>query len=197
MNRLPQPRSAAVFALAALVAMLQQSEAATFSDEVSRLATPLVDASRLNPNRAVGLVVVVVTRHGIQVFDFGANRAGEATAPDGDTYFQIGSVSKSLTGLLLASTIEGSAGTLNAGDGVNAHLAPDPRAPDFQRQPVMLGHLAKHYGSLPDMPNNLTGPPTSPAQNDSRTQLATYLSTLTLGTTIAMSPPTGFVRLRH
>lgn len=164
----------------AFLALLARAEAATFAEEVTRLATPLVDASGLTPTRSVGLVVMVVTDQGTQTFGFGASSAGGATPPHGDTFFQVGSISKTFTGLLLASQIESSGGTLLPSTPVNALLAPDLRMPGFGTQPVTVAQLATHYGGLPAFPNNMTGPAFYPAQGYTRTQLATYLSSFTL-----------------
>ncbi|MFN7563067.1 MAG: serine hydrolase domain-containing protein, partial [Prosthecobacter sp.] len=147
---------------------------------MARLATPQVDASGLTPTRSVGLVVMVVTDQGTRTFGFGARSAGGATPPDGDTFFQVGSLSKTFTGLLLASQIESSGGTLLPSTPVNALLAPDLRMPGFGTQPVTVAQLATHYGGLPAFPNNMTGPAFYPAQGYTRTQLATYLSGFTL-----------------
>jgi CubicO group peptidase (beta-lactamase class C family) len=175
--------------------LLPRAEAATFAEEVARLATPLVDASGLTPTRSVGLVVMVVTNQGTRTFGFGARSAGGATPPDGDTFFQVGSISKTFTGLLLAAQIESSGGTLLPSTPVNALLAPDLRMPGFGTQPVTVAQLATHYGGLPAFPNNMTGPAFYPAQGYTRAQLASYLSSFTLsappGTTYEYSN-TGF-----
>lgn len=167
-------------AFAALPVLLPHAEAATFAEEVARLATPLVDASGLTATRSVGLVVMVVTDQGTQTFGFGARNTGGATPPDGDTFFHIGSISKTFTGLMLAAQIESSGGTLLAGTPVNALLAPDLRMPGFGTQPVTVAQLATHYGGLPAFPTNMTGPMFYPAQGYTRAQLATYLSGFTL-----------------
>ena len=167
-------------AVGALLALLPRAEAATFAEEVARLATPLVDASGLTPTRSVGLVVMVVTNQGRRTFGFGARSAGGATPPDGDTFFQVGSISKTFTGLLLAAQIESSGGTLLPSTPVNALLAPDLRMPGFGNQPVTVAQLATHYGGLPAFPNNMTGPAFYPAQGYTRAQLASYLSGFTL-----------------
>lgn len=164
----------------AFLASLPRAEAATFADEVARLAGPLVDASGLTPARSVGLVIVVVTDRGTQNFGFGARSAGGTTPPDGDTFFQIGSISKTFTGLLLAAQIESSGGALLPSTPVNALLAPDLRMPSFGTQSVTVAQLATHYSGLPAFPNNMTGPSFYPAQGYTRTQLATYLSGFTL-----------------
>lgn len=162
-------------------ALLQPTEGASFADEVARLATPLVDASGLTPTRSVGLVVVVVTDTGTRTFGFGARGAGGATPPDGDTFFQVGSISKTFTGLLLAAQIESSGGTLLPSTPVNSLLSPDLRIPDFGTQAVTVAQLATHYGGLPAFPNNMTGPAFYPAQGYTRTQLASWLSSFTPG----------------
>ncbi len=152
----------------------------SFGTEVSRVATPLVDASGLTPTRSVGLLVMAITDQGTRTFGFGARSAGGVTAPDGDTFFQVGSISKTFTGLLLASQIESSGGSLLPNTPVNSLLAPDLRLSDFGTQPVTVAQLATHYGSLPAFPNNMTGPAFYPAQGYTRAQLATYLSGFTL-----------------
>ena len=173
-------RSTWRLAVGAFLALLPRAEAATFEEEVARLATPLVDASGLTPTRSVGLVVMVVTDRCTRTFGFGARSAGGATPPDGDTFFQVGSISKTFTGLLLAAQIESSGGTLLPSTPVNALLAPDLRMPGFGTQPVTVAQLATHYGGLPAFPNNMTGPAFYPAQGYTRVQLASYLSGFTL-----------------
>jgi len=148
--------------------------------EVTRLAAPLVDVTGGDPARAVGVAVVVVSEAGTRVFGFGAPRVGETAPPDGATGFPLGSVSKVFTGLLLASAIEASGGTVTPDDPVNAHLAADIRAPALGGVAITLEHLVSHYGALPDFPDNMTGPRFSPAADYSREQLATFLSGLVL-----------------
>lgn len=173
-------RALAAALLLAVFASRSRVAAATFADEVARLAAPLVDASGATPTRSVGLVVVVVTDQGPRTFGFGARSAGGATPPDGDTFFQVGSISKTFTGLLLAAQIESSGGALLPSTPVNALLAPDLRMPDFGNQAVTVAQLATHYGGLPAFPSNMTGPAFYPAQGYTRAQLATYLSGFTL-----------------
>jgi hypothetical protein len=83
-------RRALSSAVGALLGLLPRVEAATFAEEVTRLATPLVDASGLTPTRSVGMVVMAVTGAGTRTFGFGARSAGGSMPPDGDTFFQVG-----------------------------------------------------------------------------------------------------------
>ncbi|MFM1770135.1 MAG: hypothetical protein RJA22_2664 [Verrucomicrobiota bacterium] len=166
--------------LLAVLGLLPLPAAGMLEDEVARRSSLLVDASGTDASRAVGLVVVVVNAQATRVHGFGALRAGGTLPPDGATCFQIGSVSKAFTGLLLASLVEDPAGGVRPEDPVNRHLGPDLRAPAFGTQPVTLLQLATHRGSMPDFPDNMTGPPTSPALDYSRAQLSNFLSGLVL-----------------
>jgi len=107
------------------------------------VASPLVDATGEDAERAVGLVVVLVSEPYSGVVGFGALRAGETE--------------------------------LAADDEVNDHLGADLRAPSHAGGEITLEHLVSHYGSLPNMPDNLTGPPMSPATDYSRAELGDCL----------------------
>ncbi|HJL17454.1 MAG TPA: serine hydrolase [Sandaracinaceae bacterium LLY-WYZ-13_1] len=143
---------------------------------VEPAVAPLVDASGEDATRAVALVVVVVTAEQSSVFGFGALRAGGDAVPDGRTVFPVGSISKIYTGLMLAAAIESSGGVLAPETPVNALLAADLRAPSYMGIDITVEHLVTHYGALPTLPSNVTGPMTSPARDYSRAQLATFLS---------------------
>ncbi len=126
------------------------------------------------------MVVMAITDQGTQTFWLRRAERRWRYPPDGDTFFQIGSISKTFTGLLLAAQIESSGGSLLPNTPVNNLLAPDLRMPSFGGQPVTVAQLATHYGGLPAFPYNMTGPAFYPAQGYTRAQLATYLSGFTL-----------------
>ena len=127
---------------------------------------------------AVGAVVIIVTEEHTEVLGLGLRDLG-GEAVDAQTLFQIGSVSKTVTGLLLASKIEKSGSTLSANDPVNLHLT-NLVVPDGQGGPITMEHLATHYSALPNFPDNLIGPPTSPGQGYTRELLNIFLSAHTL-----------------
>lgn len=80
------------------------------------------------------------------------------TKPTGRTIFEIGSVTKTVTGLLLAERIE--RGRLRPETPV-ADLLPDSvtitRADSVEDTPMTLAHLARHRSGLPRLPANLKG----------------------------------------
>ena len=124
---------------------------------------------------SVGAVVVVVSAGQREVVGFGDREIGGPPV-DGQTVFQIGSVSKPITGLMLAALIESSPPSLRADDPVNAHLN-DITAPSGTAGPITLEQLATHYSALPNFPDNLIGPSTSPGRGYTRELLNDFLST--------------------
>lgn len=147
---------------------------------LERVGLGLVDPTGQDPDRAVGGVVIYVSRFGNGVVGVGSLRAGEYATPEAGSYFQIGSVSKVVAGLILAAMVETPGSGIGPHDPVNLHLRPDIRAPTHQGTEITLEHLVSHYGALLTMPDNLHGPPWSPAMDYSRQDLAEYLSSYSL-----------------
>ena len=127
----------------------------------------LTDASK-----TAALVAAVVTPSARGVYGFGATEAGGDKLPDGDTIFQIGSVSKALTGLILAHQV--GAGKVGKDDLVSKHL------PALQGvsgvEGVTLELLVTHYAGLKPMPELQVTDPLSPAKGYSLPQLKSFLS---------------------
>lgn len=137
-------------------------------------------------DRCIGAVVAVVTPEQTLVMGFGATEAGGATAPDADSLFQIGSISKVFTGLALARVV--ARGDARATDPAHTFLAADLAVP-FGASPSTLADLVTHHSGLPEMPANLVdrdgngardsgADPLSPATGYSRLDLARYFDTV-------------------
>lgn len=136
--------------------------------------------------KTIGAVVAAVTPADRRVFGFGATKAHGAQLPDGDTVFQIGSISKVFTGLALARLVAEGTATLKLDDPVNLHLAADIQAPSS----ITLGQLVSHYSGLPEYPTNMVDrdgdgipdpgtDPQSPAKDYSRANLSNFLADYT------------------
>jgi len=82
------------------------------------------------------------------------------TPPTAQTLFEIGSVTKTFTGLLLAEGIERSA--VGPHDPVARYLPDSLNILDHERGPVTLEQLVTHRAGLPRIPFNLL-PPADPA----------------------------------
>lgn len=96
------------------------------------------------------MVVVMVDDGHAQVTGFG--RLADGRAPDGGTVFEIGSVTKTFTALLLAHAVQAKTVSL---DTPVAQLLPDFRIPSRHGKPITLGLLAEQFSGLPRLPDNL------------------------------------------
>ncbi|MFF5252659.1 serine hydrolase domain-containing protein [Streptomyces leeuwenhoekii] len=93
-------------------------------------------------------VVFAVSRRGRRIVHSGGT-APPREVPRPDLRYEIGSASKTFTGLLLAQLIR--RGTLTGGEPAAACLEPDrPAGPD----PVTLAHLVTHTAGLPALPRD-------------------------------------------
>lgn len=76
--------------------------------------------------------------------------ADKARRIDADTAFEIGSITKTMNGLLLAQLVE--AGTLGLDDPIADHLPEGTKVPSFEGEPIRLRHLLTHTAGLPALP---------------------------------------------
>jgi CubicO group peptidase (beta-lactamase class C family) len=116
--------------------------------DAQRLVQPLIDGGVI-PGAAVG----VLENGSTQVFGFGRVSMMDDSPPRGDTIYELGSISKVLTGVLLADAVE--RGELKSDDPLSKHMPAGKRAPRFGDEEIRLWHLASHTSSLPRLPNNI------------------------------------------
>ena len=109
---------------------------------VEKHAQPLV---KDRPHAA--LVVGVIAKGEEQVFAFGQR---DGKAPDRDSIFEIGSVTKVFTGILLADRVK--AGVVKLDDPVQKHLPDGWTMPRRDDRDITLLHLATHTSGLPRTP---------------------------------------------
>lgn len=110
-------------------------------------------AARVDQARqGTAMVVGIVDPQGRRIIAHGTPRRGDTRAADGDTVFEIGSVTKVFTALALADAVE--RGELSLDDPV-AKLLPGVRVPERGRA-VTLRDLASHTSGLPRLPTNMT-----------------------------------------
>lgn len=100
----------------------------------------------------VGLVVGAVADGEEMLRGFGARRLGSPQAPDADTVFEIGSISKVFTGILLAQRIEGGESKL---DDRIADLLPGGWSLSEPARAITLRHCTTHTSGFPRLPANL------------------------------------------
>ena len=172
--------------LAVALATVQLWAAVRTADPTWAVAAP--QAVTLAAGKNVGLVVGVYRAKQPRVLGFGtvATPAGRRV-PDGQTLFEIGSITKAFTGVLLADAAK--RGEVKLDDTVNQHLPTDlavrtrPGA-----RPVTLLDLATHRSGLPVEPPliGLTArDPANPYADFTRARLAALTARLTLVTPAA------------
>src|SRR5262249_37342179 len=75
----------------------------------------------------------------------------DGKAPDGETVYEIGSITKTITATLLARLMNSGRVTL---DTPVAQLLPDFKIPSRNGKQITLGDLATQHSGLPRMPSN-------------------------------------------
>lgn len=128
------------------------------SSLLSTAAPPVVPSSaRTNAQQRVdygytpGLIIGMINADGRTIKSFGARSWDDATPPDKNTIYEIGSITKVFTTVLLAEMVE--ADEVRLTDTV-ARLLPGIRLPRSGGNRITLEHLATHRSGLPrDAPN--------------------------------------------
>jgi serine-type D-Ala-D-Ala carboxypeptidase/endopeptidase len=107
------------------------------------------DADKVNG----GVVVVIVDDEGSRGAIRGKLRAGSDQEVNPDTLFEIGSITKTFTALLLADMVE--RGQMKLDDPVAKYLPKSVKMPTRNGKQITLRHLATHTSGLPRLPDNL------------------------------------------
>ncbi len=111
-------------------------------------------AERVDVKRqSVGIVIGIVTPRERRVIAYGRLSQDNPRAVDGDTIFEIGSVTKVFTALLLAESAR--RGEISIDDAVTDHLPSNVRMVTSDNKPMTLADLATHTSGLPFWPSNI------------------------------------------
>jgi CubicO group peptidase (beta-lactamase class C family) len=145
------------------------------------LAAPTLDAAMreraetlVRDGKHASLVIAVIDGKDSAVYGFGRVRPGDQGVPDADTVYEIGSVTKTMTGLLLADAIVAGKAQL---DQPVAELLPAYAIPALAGQKITVGQLATHFSGLPRLPANLApANMANPYASYGEAQLRTFLA---------------------
>ncbi len=99
-----------------------------------------------------GMVVGVIDAGGSHVYGYGKPSKAAAKTPDGDSIFEIGSVTKLFTATVFAQMLEKNEIKLNQ---TAESLLPGMKIPADLGNKIWLTHLAAHTSGLPANPANL------------------------------------------
>ena len=103
--------------------------------------------------QAIGIVVGIVSPNGRRVVAYGSLAKNDPRTLDGDTVFEIGSVTKVFTSLLLADMVNRKEITLD--DPAARYLPEDVRMPERSGKSITLLDLSTHRSGLPPLPGNM------------------------------------------
>jgi D-alanyl-D-alanine-carboxypeptidase/D-alanyl-D-alanine-endopeptidase len=124
------------------------AQTADWKPKIDALAQPLVDSETV-----VGLAVGIVDAGKTAVFGYGRASRSADKPPDGQTLFEIGSITKVFTGLALADMAREKLVSLD--DPVGKLLPDTVKVPQRDNRTITLLDLATHTSGLPRLPQNL------------------------------------------
>jgi D-alanyl-D-alanine-carboxypeptidase/D-alanyl-D-alanine-endopeptidase len=118
-------------------------------DQIRNRLQDFVDSK----NQAPGIVVGLVDEKGQRVLAWGKQRK-EGAAVDGDTVFEIGSITKVFTALLLQDMVVH--GEVSLDDPIGKFLPATIKPPSRNGKQITLLDLATHTAGLPRLPENMS-----------------------------------------
>lgn len=157
--RTPAPRTAPVAA--------QHSR---YQSQVDAVAGKLVGDGWI-PGLSVGLI------HGgrVEVYNHGRVEAGKGAAPTRSTLYEIGSITKAFTSILLAEMVR--RGQVKLQDPISTLCPRGVKVPSRNGKQITLAHLATHSSGLPRMPDNFSpADPTRPYADYTTKLMYAFLS---------------------
>ena len=109
--------------------------------------------SYLKNNARVGISVGIYHNNKTMTYHYGSTQKGKQVLPSNKTIYEIGSISKTFTGTLLAQAVIDKKVKLE--DDVRMYLDDEYPNLEFQGHPIQLAHLVSHISGLPNfLPDN-------------------------------------------
>jgi CubicO group peptidase (beta-lactamase class C family) len=131
--------------------------------------------ARIDDKRSIGYSVAVINAEGHTSFGLGTMGKDIDTPITNDSLFEIGSITKTFTAILLADMVNKQEVSLDAP--VNRYLPEGIKAPSRNGKDITLLDLATHRSGLPRMPDNFRpANPLNPFADYSPAQLYDFLN---------------------
>lgn len=115
--------------------------------KVDEIVKPLIEGGWIK-----GLAIGFINEKGEQTLGYGATSETNPAPPTPETIFEIGSITKTFTGIILAQMVED--GAVKLDDKAQQHLGMTLLVPINKERPITLVDLATHSSGLPRMPSN-------------------------------------------
>jgi len=133
-----------------MLATIPVSSTAMGEPSLMPLSVEQVIQERVNNGRYPAMVIALVDGTQSGIFTFG--KLPNGAPPSADTVFEIGSVTKTFTALLLAEAVQ--SGRVQLDEPV-ARVLPDFGIPQRNGRTITFGNLATQCSGLPKLPDNL------------------------------------------
>lgn len=100
-----------------------------------------------------GLSIGIIKDGKTTFYFYGQSKRESEKLPDENTIYEIGSITKTFTGLLLAKAVN--AGKISLEDDIRKYLPGHYSNLEFKGSPIRVKHLSNHTSRLPQNPSNL------------------------------------------
>ena len=104
-------------------------------------------------NQGIGMVVGVIDAKGRRVISYGSLAKDDKRPLNGDTVFEIGSITKVFTSLVLMDMAQ--KGEVSVTDPISKYLPASTKVPERNGKKITLQDLATQSSGLPESPSNL------------------------------------------
>jgi CubicO group peptidase (beta-lactamase class C family) len=157
--------------VASAAAQIPPASPVSPDSEIRRILVERIDAMQ----KGVGIVVGVIEPQGRRIVAYGSLEKGDTRPLNGDTVFEIGSVTKVFTSLVLADMVQ--RGEVALTDPVAKYLPAEVKMPERGGRAITLHDLSTHTSGLPRMPSNFQPKdPGNPYADYTVAQLYQFLS---------------------
>jgi len=167
-------RNALVFAISLILmrtAAFAQDSPIPPDSEIRKILADRIGSERLG----IGLVAGVIDAKGRRIISYGSLAKDDKRPLNGDTIFEIGSMTKVFTSLVLMDMVQ--KGEVSLTDPVSKYLPESVKVPERNNRKITLQDLSTQSSGLPRMPSNFNPKdPSNPYADYSAEQLYQFLS---------------------
>ena len=139
----------ALFALATLLAPAAALPQTVSDSEIRKILADRVDVQK----RSVGIVVGIVDAKGRRIIAYGKLAKDDPRPLNGDTVFEIGSMTKVFTSLVMMDMVQ--RGQIAVTDPISKYLPETVKVPERNGRKITFEDLSTQTSGLPRLPNNL------------------------------------------
>jgi len=124
-----------------------------------------------------GLSIGIFKDNKVYYYGYGETKKGNNTIPDSATLFELGSITKTFTGLLMIDYLQSHSLSVNCP--INDLLPANIPILQYNNQPILIKHILNHTSGLPRVPDDFLkgNDPENPYKRYDSTMFYTYLKT--------------------